>query len=142
MIKSLPSPAILAGDMNCPSIDWKAQHTTHKGEKRFLEAMQDAFWTQHVLIPTHKDGNCLDIVASSDEDLVANVESIGRLSDHDLQEIELLNSVTEEESLEEVPDWAKLDIAGLRDDAASTNWTELLSNKDTEGMWLSFKTKL
>ena len=62
-----------------------------------MEAFQDAFWTQHVLGPTHRDGNCLDIVGSSEEDLVASVESIGRLSDHDLQEIELLNCVAFEQ---------------------------------------------
>ena len=78
MIKSLPSPAVLVGDINCPSINWKEQYATQKGERIFLEAMQDAFWTQHVLEPTHKDGNCLDIVGSSEEDIVASVEAVGR----------------------------------------------------------------
>ena len=142
MIKSLPSPAVLVGDMNCPTIDWNTQYATQKGEKVLLEAFQDAFWTQHVLGPTHRDGNCLDIVGSSEEDLVASVESIGRLSDHDLQEIELLSPVVEEESLEEVPDWAKLDIIGLRTDAAATNWTKLFANKGTESMWKAFKSKM
>ena len=48
----------------------------------------------------------------------------------------------EEESLEEVPDWAKLDIDSLRADAASTNWTELLAEKGTESMWELFKSKM
>ena len=39
MIRSLPSPAVLVGDMNCPSIDWKDQHATNKGEMIFLKAM-------------------------------------------------------------------------------------------------------
>ena len=142
LIKSLPSPAVLVGDMNCPSIDWKIQHASHKGEKILLESIQDAFWTQHVHGPTHRDGNCLDIVASSEEDLVANVESVGRISDQDLLEIELFSPVHEKESLGEVPDWTKLDISGLRADAEATDWEEILENEGTEAMWKAFRTKV
>jgi hypothetical protein len=142
MIKSIPGPAILVADMNCPSINWREQHTTHNGEKLLLEAMQDAFWTQHVLGPTHRDGNCLDIVGSSEDDLVTNVESIGRISDHDLLEIELRSPVSEDEGQEEVPDWAKLDVEGLKADAEATDWTEILENKEAEDMWKAFRSKM
>ena len=41
-----------------------------------------------------------------------------------------------------MPDWAKLDIDGLRSDASAVDWKELLATKDTEAMWKTFKTKL
>ena len=75
-----------------------------------------------MLGPTHRDRNCLNIVGSSEEDLVARVESIGRLSNHDILEIELFSSISKEESQEQVPNWAKLDIDGLRADAAAPDW--------------------
>ena len=37
-------------------------------------------------------------------------------------EIELFSPISEEESQEQVPDWAKLDIDGLRADAAAPDW--------------------
>ena len=57
-------------------------------------------------------------------------------------EIELFSSISNEESQEQVPDWAKLDIDGLRADAAATDWTKLLDEKDTESMWNVIKSKI
>ena len=41
-------------------------------EKKFLEYIQDSFFTQHVLLPTRGD-NILDFVMTNDEALVKNL---------------------------------------------------------------------
>ena len=104
--------------------------------------MQDTFWTQHILGPTHIDRKCLAIVGSSKENSVARVKSVGRISDYNLQGIELFSSVSENESQEEVLDWAKLDSIGLRADAKATICEGILSRKDPDASWKSFRTKV
>ena len=41
-------------------------------EEKFLECIQDSFFTQHALLPTRGD-NTLDLVMPNDEGLVENV---------------------------------------------------------------------
>ncbi|KAJ8030776.1 hypothetical protein HOLleu_27279 [Holothuria leucospilota] len=78
------------GDFHFPDIDWHSCTSGSHG-RDFLEAVSDGFFTQHVLFPTRED-NCLDLVLSTDENLVRNVASGGKIGsiDHDLISFELL----------------------------------------------------
>ena len=48
--------------------------------------IHDKFLTQHLETATHNSGNILDLIISSDDDLVRDVETCGKIgkSDHNL----------------------------------------------------------
>ena len=71
------------GDFNHGQIQWKSLQSTRGEDQQFLFLIQDSFLTQHVLEPTRGD-NVLDIVLSSQKELVDNAkihEPLGN-SDH------------------------------------------------------------
>ena len=71
------------GDFNHGLIQWKALESTGGEDQRFQFLIQESFLTQQVLEPTGGE-NVLDIVLSSQEELVDNVkihEPLGN-SDH------------------------------------------------------------
>ena len=74
---------VIIGDFNLPDIRWQTGCAGAKG-RRFLETMKDKFLTQHVQTATHDSGNILDLVISIEEDLVRDIEMIGKIgkSDH------------------------------------------------------------
>ena len=77
---------LFVGDFNFPSIDWQQMACPDTVSKSFLNACNNKFLTQHVDFPTHIAGNTLDLVMSSNPDLIGNVWSIGPLAngDHDM----------------------------------------------------------
>ena len=73
----------IIGDLNHGHIQWKSLESTGGEDQQFLFLIQDSFLTQHVLEPTRGE-NVLDIVLSSQKELVDNVkihEPLGN-SDH------------------------------------------------------------
>ena len=71
------------GDFYHGHIQWKSVESTGGEDQQFLFLIQDSFLTKHVLEPTRRD-NVLDIVLSSQKELVDNVkihEPLGN-SDH------------------------------------------------------------
>ena len=71
------------GDFSNGHIQWKSVVNTGGEDQQFLFLIQDSFLTQHVLEPTRGE-NVLDIVLSSQNELVVNVkihEPLGN-SDH------------------------------------------------------------
>ena len=71
------------GDFNHGHIQWQSLESTGGEDQQFLFLNQDSFLTQHVLEQTRGD-NVLDIVLSSQTELVDNVkihEPLGN-SDH------------------------------------------------------------
>ena len=74
---------IIMGDFSHGHIQWKSLESTGGEDRQFLFLILDSFLTQHVLEPTRGD-NVLDIVLSSQKELVDNVkihEPLGN-SDH------------------------------------------------------------
>ena len=61
------------GKFNHGHIQWKSLESTGGEEQQFIFLIQDSFLTQHVLEQTRGD-NVLDIVLSSQKELVDNVE--------------------------------------------------------------------
>ena len=65
------------GDFNHGHIQWEPLESAGGDDHQFLLLTQDCFLTQHVLEPT-RGGNVLDLMLSSQNELVDNVGS----SDH------------------------------------------------------------
>ena len=76
---------IIMGDFNHGHIQWKSLECTRGEDQQFLFLIQDCFLIQHLLEPTRGENvHVLDIVLSSQKELVDNVkihESLGN-SDH------------------------------------------------------------
>ena len=64
---------VIMGDFNHGNIKWDTLQSTGVEDQKFLCLVQDNFLTQHVLEPTRAT-RILDIVLSSQKELVDNVE--------------------------------------------------------------------
>ena len=73
---------ILMGDFNYPDIDWENISAGHEGSL-FFNTVMDYFLYQHVRFPTREE-NILDLVLTSDLNMVNSIECVGKLgtSDH------------------------------------------------------------
>jgi len=82
---------VLMGDFNHPDIRW-GDHTARLAQsRRFLQNIDDNFWTQ-VVEESKRKGALLDLVLTNKEGLVEDVKVGGRLgcSDHELVEFRIL----------------------------------------------------
>ena len=70
------------GDFNQGHIQWKSLASTEGEDQQFLFLIQESFLTQHVLEPTNGE-NVLDIVLSSQKELVDNVKMHEPLGNND-----------------------------------------------------------
>ena len=60
ILKASNEITLVMGDFNFPGIKWVSDEASGN-EKKFLECIQDSFFTQHILLPTRGD-NILDLL--------------------------------------------------------------------------------
>ena len=82
-LNALSGRVLVFGDFNLPGIDWERLYSSNAGEKVVLDLFQNKFWSQHVEFNTHIDGNLLDLVLSSDAEMVHSVSDLGMLGSGD-----------------------------------------------------------
>ena len=82
-LNSVPSLVII-GDFNYPGINW-SEHTADPDSQRLLDWVLDKGFTQHIDYPT-RERNTLDLILTSEPDMLDESEIFGRLgdSDHDM----------------------------------------------------------
>jgi hypothetical protein len=126
MLKKLEGTVITLGDYNLPGVDWDRGWSASEGERLVVDTFADKFWTQHIRGPTHVGGNTLDLLTSSNPDMVVDVEKLGYLGtgDHMMIETSIAGPARVEESTEMVPDWQKADMDGMKQAIADINWAE------------------
>ena len=75
---------------------------------QFYECVQDFFLYQHVHAPT-RGGNILDLILSTEQNMVENVEVVESLgsSDHNSIEFSVITQVQQKESKESAPDFRR-----------------------------------
>ena len=83
------------GDFNHGHIQWKSLESTGGEDQQFIFLIQDRFLTQHVLEPTRGE-NVVDIVLSSQKELVDNVKIQEPLSKSERNQIHVDISVKSE----------------------------------------------
>ena len=76
---------LIMGDFNHPDIRWNSLDSSNESAK-FLLLVQNCFLTQHVLEPTRGD-NVLDLILSSNKELVDNVTVVEPLGSSDHSQI-------------------------------------------------------
>ena len=115
----------MESDYNLPGVDWDRAWSAKAGEQLVVDRLADMFWTQHVRGPTHIGGNTLDLLTSSNPDMVVDVEQQGYLGsgDHMMIEASLVGPAKDEESTQLVPDWTKADLGAMKDAIANIDWS-------------------
>ena len=98
---------VYMGDFNYPNINWESLNARGK-DYDFLKMTQDKFLTQHVDFPT-RDKNILDLVFSTEKNMVENVEIIGKLgtSDHDSLAFNIISYIERGKKINKTPDMRK-----------------------------------
>jgi hypothetical protein len=137
--------AIILGDFNHPTINWNDFSYTEKADGYFIDFVNDCFLTQHILNSTHRAGNTLDLIMTTEPDMIENIQMIGRLgaSDHDIIQCDLRAEVNIDESYKVTFNYNKGDYQGMSDHLSKIDWEHELicpDNRDnlTEYMYHKF----
>ena len=133
---------VIVGDFNLPDIRWQNGCAGSKGRK-FLETISDKFLTQHINSATHDGGNILDLVISSEEELVKDVEMCGNVgkSDHSLIKYKVEVDVTRSNNRREGRNFRRARKDEMRR-AMRLDWRGLLEGKTVDETWSYIKEKL
>lgn len=71
--KHTDEAAVIMGDFNYGGINWQTLEATAE-EEEFVELVQDCFLSQHIMEPTRDSKKTVDIVLSTEQGLVTDVE--------------------------------------------------------------------
>ena len=66
---------VIMGDFNLPNIDWTLERQTPAPGNKLIQLLADNNLTQHVHATTRQN-NILDLVISTEEELIANLKII------------------------------------------------------------------
>lgn len=129
---------IITGDFNCPKINWKERTADVEG-KRLLEFASEELLTQWVDEGT-RGNNILDLVFSSEDDLISNLRVGEKLdkSDHSMIKFEIETKFSKKEKYFTKPDFRNANFERLRNEVGRI---ERISEADVESKWNSLKDK-
>ena len=131
------------GDFNNDHIQWKSLESVGKDDKQFLLIIQDCFLTQHILEPT-RGGNVLDLVFSSQNELVHNIKICDPLGSSDHNQIHF--SIKIQIEIIDQKRWRRHFNKGkykqMRPYLASINWTDLVKVKTATEYWIILKDEI
>ena len=129
---------IISGDFNFPNINWHT-HLSGSHGSNLVEVLYDGFFTQHVLFPT-RWANYLDLVFSTEDNIVKNVVNSGKLgsSDHDLISFDLCYFSKLDRTDKFVLDFSKADFKRVKEHL-SIDWSARLSHLGPDEAWNVFR---
>ena len=143
-VRKMPSNEvkIIMGDFNYPGIQWDNGTSNARG-REFYETCMDAFLTQHVQGETHRSGNTLDLVLTSDEDMVKEIKMIGKIgsSDHEAMLVDLCVGATLEAKEKWMRDYGRGDYEQMRR-ALDIDWNVEIGGVGVEEMWQRIERKI
>ena len=141
-IEKMTGSFLIVGDFNFPDIKWRNGSSGAKG-RRFLETIEDKFMTQHVDVGTHNSGNILDLVISSQEELVREVNLIGKLgkSDHEMMVCELEIDIVRSNDAKLSRNFNRADCDEMRK-FMKRDWKSEIGNSDVNRTWSIIKKSL
>ena len=121
---------MIMGDFNHGHIRWKSLESTGGEDHRFIFLIQDSFLTQHVLEPTRGE-NVLDIILSSQKELVENLkihEPLGN-SDHNQIHFDINAKSGSKNKKTYRRNFHKGNFKDMRKYLAKLDWNNMLMNK-------------
>ena len=134
---------IIMGDFNHGHIQWNSLESTGIEDQQFLFLIQDSFLTQHVLEPTRGE-NVLDIVLSSQKELVDNVKIFEPLGNSDHNQIHFDINVKSESKNKKTykRNFHKGNYKDMRKYLAKLDWNNILMNKTAIECWNILKYEI
>ena len=134
---------VIMGDFNHGHIQWKSLESVGRDDQQFLFLIQDCFLTQHVLEPT-RGGNVLDLVFSSQNELVDNVKICEPLGSSDHNQIHFSIKIQTEITGKKRGrrNFNKGKYKQMRTYLASINWTDLMKDKTATECWIILKDEI
>lgn len=145
LIEMCTKHVILMGDFNYSGIEWtdnwQGGESTGESQK-FLECLTDCFYTQHVRQATRGD-QVLDLILSTDEEVISSVEVIDHLenSDHNMITYQMDIGAEHEDYTREQYDYKKANYEELRRELGKIDWNTFLAGDVTVG-WERFRDLL
>jgi endonuclease/exonuclease/phosphatase family metal-dependent hydrolase len=129
---------IIMGDFNYPKINWDTLECDSMGTK-FRDLLLDNYLYQHVKEST-RESNTLDLVISSDVNMVTEVEVLDHLgnSDHNIIVWNLVCNVHVGKSKVPYRQYHKADYAAMREWLSKIDWDIELSNLEVDEIWSKF----
>jgi len=151
---SSPPTIVIAGDFNLPSINWSDNGATvlplptngRELNSLCLELMDDSSLEQLVYQPT-RQGNILDIVLTTDPDMISDIDIVPGISDHEVIcfDINLQSSLPSDKIPHFVYLYHKRDLDSVKQDMNAFHNTFISSNPECNSVdanWNSFKEAL
>ena len=140
LINNLRGKFLLVGDFNYPGIRWMTGGSDAKS-RAFHETLVEKGLTQHVDVPTHISGNILDLLISSDDDMVQCVQVEGRLgkSDHEMILATIGIPPCKGKKTEYSRDFRKARFIEMRGCARGVDWVGQFYGKSLEENWTFLK---
>ena len=131
------------GDFNHGHIQWKSLESTEGEDQRFLFLIQDSFLTQRVLEPTRGE-NVLDVVLSSQKELVDNVKIHEPLGNSDHNQIHFDINVKSESKNKKMyrRNLHKGNFKDMRKYLAKLDWNNMPLNKTAIECWNILKYEI
>lgn len=140
LIDNAEKPAMFIGDFNYGDINWTNLSATNPQSKIFINKVQDNFYSQHVNFPTHNSGSILDLVLTSEENLVFDIENEGPIGASDHNAIYCKLNATPECTKKKEPklNWKNADKESLKKVFVETDWDANFEMLNTEQSWKLF----
>jgi hypothetical protein len=135
---------VIMGDFNLKGIDWELLLVEGGSkEQELVDLVNDCFLTQHVCEET-RGKNILDLVFSTDKDLVSNVqlESPVANSDHNVITFQVNCEVISRSNATDVYDYNKGNYKLISEELDKMNWLTAMEGLCVEGMWKCLVDKL
>ena len=130
---------IIMGDFNF-YIDWNKKQGKKPLEDLFLECMDENFLTQHVVEPTREE-NILDLVVSTEENMIQDVQVGERFGSSDHQIIRF--TIASEHEIEEIKhkkrfNYYRADFDKVRNKIKEKNLKQRLAGLGVQVKWKKF----
>ena len=152
-ISNLPkTQGLVIGDFNYPKIDWKkkeATGTNSQQAQKFLDTIEDIFWTQHVDTPTRarstQEPSLLDLLITSNPDMISNLEYRSPLgkSDHSVLTFTVATSESITPKIKPKPAFDKANYIKMKQ-LLENDWREAFDEtyQDANSQWEIFYHRL
>lgn len=138
---------ILCGDFNLPDLSWPTPVPRCYASRLLVDLLDHTHLQQMVSEPTRfrtgQQPSLLDLIITSDTDLVANLEHLGPIgkSDHTVLRFQLQISLTSRPR-RTFTNKTVIDFEALKNDLGQVDWVSVLSKHSVEENWCLFCEKL
>jgi len=141
--KTNSGPTVMAGDFNCPGIDWVNHKASNQfAQSKFMDTVNSLGLSQLVDFPTRKH-NILDLYFSNEPNLIQNVTLGPSVPMCDHKTVLASLSVQRIQSKKiTFRDYAKADYNIIAPSVLNLDWKFLDEKSDVNNKWLTFKSKL